>query len=228
MIVIMQPITDCLRRSINLPTVKLLGFAIARDVVTRYKRPRPCGFTLVELMIVLALIAILTFLAAPSFGRLIQATKIGSGVNAFLSDMRFARSEAIRRGGGVVICRSDVPEAINPVCAIDTGSGGNGWASGWIVFYNLDSSGAKSTDDPLLRVQSPLSSINGINDSNLFSTKFRFTATGRLVNANSATSLVFGTSPLFASDVQRTVCVGLGGSARIAGDGAATCGRSVP
>lgn len=179
-------------------------------------------------MIVLSLIAILSSLAAPSFARLVQATKISNATNGFLSDMRFARSEAIRRGGGVVICRSDSPEASDPVCATDTSAGTNGWASGWIVFQDLDNNGLKTTDDPLLRVQAALTSVNAIRDSSLSSTKFRFTATGRLVNANSATSLVFGISPLVPSDVQRTVCISLGGSARLAGDGAATCIRSAP
>ncbi len=179
-------------------------------------------------MIVLALIAILSSLAAPSFARLIQGTKISSGINTFLSDMRFARSEAIRRGGGVVICRSDFPEASNPVCAAAAAPDGNGWASGWIVFQDLENDGVKRSDSPLLRVQSPMPSINAIKDSKLFSTKFRFTATGRLANANSATTLVFGAAPLFASETQRTVCISLGGSARTAGDGAATCAGSPP
>ena len=177
-------------------------------------------------MVVVALIAILASLAAPSFTHLMQKTKIADGINIFLSDMRFARSESIRRGGGVVICRSNLPEASIPSCDSDSGPGGSGWASGWIVFQNLSNTGIKSDGDPILRVQAPIISINAITDSNALSTKFRFTATGRLVNANSATSLVFGASPLFASDVQRTVCVGLGGNARTAGDGTATCTES--
>ena len=67
------------------------------------------GFTLLELMVVLAIVAILTMLAAPSFTRLIQSITMSSTVNTFLADMRYARSESIRRGGGVVMCRSDDP-----------------------------------------------------------------------------------------------------------------------
>jgi prepilin-type N-terminal cleavage/methylation domain-containing protein len=69
------------------------------------------GFTLLELMVVLAIIAILVTLAAPSFTRLIQSTTVSSNVNNFLADMRYARSESTRRGGQVVMCRSDAPEA---------------------------------------------------------------------------------------------------------------------
>ena len=68
------------------------------------------GFTLIELLVVLTVSAILLSLAAPSFSRLIQSTKISGAVNTFLADLRFARSEAIRLGGTVTMCRSANPE----------------------------------------------------------------------------------------------------------------------
>ena len=74
------------------------------------------GFTLLEIMVVLAIVAILATLAVPSFTRLIQSNTMSSNVNTFMADMRYARSESIRRGGGVVMCRSDAPEATLPVC----------------------------------------------------------------------------------------------------------------
>lgn len=188
-----------------------------------HEPPRPGGFTLVEVMIVLSLIAILTSFAAPMFSRLIQGARISSGTNTFLSDMRFARSEAMRRGGSVVMCRSDSPEASEPVCATGTRAGGAGWARGWIVFQDQNNNGIRTPDAPLLRVQSAIATINAIDDSNVSSTGFRFTATGRLANANAAATLVFGAGPLFAREIRRTVCVSVGGNARSVGDGAATC-----
>ena len=188
------------------------------------------GFTLLELMVVLAIVAILTMLAAPSFTRLIQSITMSSAVNTFLADMRYARSESIRRGGGVVMCRSDDPEAISPTCNTGSGPGGNGWVSGWIIFQDLDPSAAggdKNARDPILRIQSPITSLNSIVEKKSTpANKFRFTATGRLLNLSSATTLQFGGNPLFANDVQRTVCVSLGGRARIAGDGTAACGSN--
>jgi type IV fimbrial biogenesis protein FimT len=55
--------------------------------------------------------------------------------------------------------------------------------------------------------------------------KLRFTATGRLLNPNSATQLTFGGGN-YAMDLQRVTCVSLGGRARIAGDGNAACGST--
>jgi type IV fimbrial biogenesis protein FimT len=184
---------------------------------TRYKS---AGFTLLELMIVVAIVAILTTLAAPSFKNLIQSNTMSSAVNTFLADMRFARSEAIRRGGGVVMCRSDAPEASPPVCGTGSGPGGNGWVSGWFIYIDQDSNGAVSTNE-VLRVQAPITAVNSIVASASRNT-FQFAATGRL-SLSSITSLQFGSNPPFANDAQRVVCVSVGGRARIAGDGNASC-----
>ena len=100
------------------------------------------GLTLIELMVVLAISAILAFLAAPSFTSAIRSNAISSTVNTFLSDMRYARSEAIRLGGGVVLCRSDAPEDAAPACGTGHGPGNNGWVSGWFIFHDLDNDGA--------------------------------------------------------------------------------------
>lgn len=182
------------------------------------------GFTLIELMVVIAIAAILTTLAAPSFVGLIKSSKISSGVNTFLADVRLARSEAVRLGGDVVMCRSNLPEAANPVCNTGSGTGGNGWVSGWIIFHDLDNSLNRNGTEPVLRVQPALTSIDSITESSTPpSNKFPFTATGRLRSATSAATLQFGGAD-FANNLQRIVCVGLGGRARIAGDGNAACG----
>jgi type IV fimbrial biogenesis protein FimT len=180
------------------------------------------GFTLIELMVVIGIVAILSTIAAPSFKWMIQKTTIASNVNTFLSDMRYARSESIRRGGGVVLCRSDDPEAAVPTCGTSASPGGNGWVSGWIIFHDLNDDGNIDTGEPLLRVQAPITSINSIVGSGT-STILRFTATGRFPNPNGTTTMRFGGDGVFDKKVQRIVCVSLSGRARIAGDGNTVC-----
>jgi len=192
--------------------------------VTSRQDLKSSGFTLLELMVVLAVAAILVTLSAPSFTRLIQTTNMSSTVNTFLADMRYARSEAIRRGGWVVMCRSNNPEAALPTCVGATDPAGNGWVSGWIIFHDVNNDGGATTTQPVLRMQSPNTALNSILESTgNSSTKFRFTATGRLADLTSDTTLNFGAAPVFAATDQRTVCVGLGGYARIAAVGTTTC-----
>lgn len=175
------------------------------------------AFTLPELLIVMAIAGILAAIAVPSFGRLIQANTITSSVNIFMADMRFARSESLKRGGGVVMCRSDAPEASSPTC----GSGSIlGWQSGWIIFHDLNNNGHKTATETLLRVQAPLTAIDAISETGT-ATKFRFSPTGRL-SLSASTTLQFG-GKKYSNDLQRVVCINLSGRARIAGDGTKTC-----
>ena len=176
------------------------------------------GFTMVELLVVIAIVAVLTTLAAPSFKALIRSNSMSSSVNTFMADLRYARSEAIRRGGWVVMCRSNLPEDATPTCS---GGSTTGWESGWIIFHDLNNNGSKANTEPLLRAQGVITSVNTIAESGA-ATVFRFTATGRL-NLAGSTSIQFGSTPDFSNTAQRIVCVNLSGRARIAGDGTTSC-----
>lgn len=180
------------------------------------------GFTLIELMVVVTIAAVLIIIAAPSLRRMSLSNTITSDVTVYMADLRYARSEAIRRGGGVVMCRSDSPEAAPPSCGTGTGPGGVGWASGWIIFHNLKNDGLfDPAKDELLRVQVPMTAINAIVEPN--STVFSFAATGRLRAATPMTRLQFGQADMFDSTLQRVVCVDVSGRARLAGDGSSIC-----
>lgn len=182
---------------------------------------RNLGFSMVELMVTLVILGILVALAVPSFTALIRSSNMTSAVNTFLADARYARSEAVRLGGAVVMCRSDAPEAASPTCGSGSGPGGNGWVSGWIIFQDLNNDGTKDSTDPLLRIQAPITSINTIGNA---STKLVFTATGRLQSISGGNmTLQFGSTPNFSNTEQRVVCVSLGGRARVAGDGLSSC-----
>ena len=175
------------------------------------------GVTLPELLIVMVIVGILATLAVPSFQRLIQANAITSGVDMFMADLRYTRSESIKRGGGVVMCRSDAPEKANPTC----GTGSKlGWQSGWIIFHDLNNNGKKTATETLLRVQAPLTGIDSIAEPGA-ATALKFSPTGRL-SLNSSTHLQFGGNKT-PTDLQRLVCINLSGRARIAGDGTKSC-----
>ncbi|MEP0202333.1 MAG: GspH/FimT family pseudopilin [Halioglobus sp.] len=82
------------------------------------------GFTLVEMMIVLVILAVLLVLAAPTFTQSGLTTRLKSYSNLLVSSVHLARGEAIKRNTDVSLCVS------NPAgTACTTG----GWEQGWIV-----------------------------------------------------------------------------------------------
>jgi type IV fimbrial biogenesis protein FimT len=88
----------------NLPVVPSAGLARQR------------GFTAIELMVTLAVLAVLAAIAAPSFTPLIERWRVRQATEDLQSTLYYARSEAIKRGGGVTIAAA-----------------AGGWADGWTV-----------------------------------------------------------------------------------------------
>jgi type IV fimbrial biogenesis protein FimT len=102
------------------------------------------GFTLVELMVTIVIMAILAAIALPSFQNLITNTRIVSATNELVADLAMARSEAIKRGAGVVT-----------VCASADGaqcSGATDWSGGRLVFVDGGAEGTVDGTDVILRL----------------------------------------------------------------------------
>jgi type IV fimbrial biogenesis protein FimT len=106
------------------------------------------GFTLIELMVTVAIAAILALLAAPSFNDAILRHKLTGYANNFVAAAQLARSEAIKRNAIVRICRS----ADGASCATS-----GTWQQGWIVFHDANNDGAVSSGETVIRVQQALS-----------------------------------------------------------------------
>lgn len=113
------------------------------------------GFTLIEVLVVLALAAILAVLAAPSFNRLIASTRLSAQTTEMLSALQYVRSEALKRNLNVSICHSAAPADAAPTCS----AAANGWASGWLVFTDGGTAGELDGTDQLLRVGQPATAM---------------------------------------------------------------------
>lgn len=95
------------------------------------KNAQQKGFTLIELMVTLAIAAILLTVAIPSFSDLIRTNRLTTKTNLFTTGLNLARSEAVKRNVKVVMCK---------------GSGGtcnstDKWEDGWLVFADTDDGG---------------------------------------------------------------------------------------
>ena len=104
---------------------------------------------MIELMVVVAIVALLATVAAPSFKDAILSNKLAGFANSFVSSVQLARSEAIKRNSTVRVCRS----ADGTSCATS-----GTWQQGWIVFHDINNDQAVSSGETVIQVQSQLSS----------------------------------------------------------------------
>ena len=113
-------------------------------------RQNTSGFTLLELMIVLALGALIMTMAIPSFRNSINNQRLVTATNELVMSFTLAKSEAIKRVVYVSVCKS----SDGATCTGNTSS----WNEGWIVFANATTTNLGSFDvgDELIRVNSAL------------------------------------------------------------------------
>ncbi|MFM8333805.1 MAG: GspH/FimT family pseudopilin [Candidatus Methylumidiphilus sp.] len=87
------------------------------------------GFSITELIVAIAIMGIAVSLAAPNFQRLIQDARVATQTNEFVAFLSFARSEAIKRGMRVTLCKVNAGDFTR----CDTSGS---WSQGWIVFVD--------------------------------------------------------------------------------------------
>jgi type IV fimbrial biogenesis protein FimT len=104
------------------------------------------GITLLELMFAIAVLAILTAVAAPGFTQLIRENRTTSFTNDLVTTFALARSESVRRSSPIAVC----PSADQADCA------GTDWAAGWIVFVDDGATvGSVDAGEEILQVGGP-------------------------------------------------------------------------
>ena len=82
-------------------------------------KAKSAGFTLLEIMIVVALVAVLIGISAPSIGEFIRNSRITGKANDLLAGLNVARTEAIKRHVPVTVCATNDALATTPACDAD-------------------------------------------------------------------------------------------------------------
>lgn len=103
------------------------------------RRGQGRGFTMVELLVTLVVLAILLALAAPNMASFINNSRLRASQSELVSALTLARSEATKRGNFVVV------EALAPVVA------GAEFSSGWRVFEDKNNNGVRDDDEEIFR-----------------------------------------------------------------------------
>jgi len=169
------------------------------------------GFTLIELIVTLAIAAIITTAAVPSLQNFIQNNRMSTAVHHFVTTLNLARSEAVKRGERVTVCKSD--DLIN--CTVS-----DGWEQGWIVFVDSNGNGTRQAPgEILLRTQNPLPGnivIDGQTDvENIISyagTGFAQRIGGAAIDAGQSTLILC--DPRAYGDYARAITISATGGVR--------------
>jgi type IV fimbrial biogenesis protein FimT len=124
------------------------------------------GFTLIELIVTLAVAAVILTIAVPSFSAVLQGNRVTTSTNDLVGALNLARSEAVMRASRVSICPSS-----NGTSCTQTN-----WRQGWIVFIDGGTPGVVDGSDTVLQVSRGLDSGVTLSTS---TTAIQFLSTGR-------------------------------------------------
>jgi type IV fimbrial biogenesis protein FimT len=114
---------------------------------TRRRRER--GFTLIELMIVVVILAILLAVAGPSFFDSLTRNQVRTQTSLVVSSLNLARSKAVERNHPVSICTSTYSTAqANPIC-----DGALTLNDGWVIFLDAAEDGVSAADEVVKAIE---------------------------------------------------------------------------
>jgi type IV fimbrial biogenesis protein FimT len=116
------------------------------------------GFTLIELMVVLVLVVIFVLIGIPSYRSVTTTNRMATEMNAFVGDLQYARSEAIKRGQFVTMCAS----ADGASCL---GANTTNWTPGWIVFADANHNDVVDAGESIVRIQAAMQGGDGLTSN---------------------------------------------------------------
>jgi type IV fimbrial biogenesis protein FimT len=169
------------------------------------------GFTLTELIVTIAIFAIIVGFAVPGMQELISNNRVSSLANEFSSALTYARSEAINRNSCVTMCIADDPNAANPRCS----DASDNWNNGWIIFTNptcVNNTTAITANQELLQIFEGNPTSGPQLNANSGDRRYSFTARG--TPTNGASNLVLNKGMPSNTPVKQ-ICVDMAGRARI-------------
>ncbi len=155
------------------------------------------GFTIIELMVVVVLVAIFLVVGVPGFQSLVADNRLATQANRLVTSMQLARSEAIKLRTPVVVCRS----TNQTNCS---NNGAQTWETGWIVFVDDDQDGvAEATDgngqadagERIVKTQDVLMASNTLRGSAPINNSISYQPTGMQNTAGGTFRLCDGSNP---------------------------------
>jgi type IV fimbrial biogenesis protein FimT len=148
---------------------------------------RGLGFTLIELMITVAIVSILAGIAIPSFREMLRQNRATSLANELAASLNLARSEAIKQGVQVTICKSGNITDASPTCSTT-----DDWQDGWLIFVDKSTAGTVDAGDTRLKIWQPSNATAVITPDTIFSDYISYLPSGMSKNSGNIDICVDG------------------------------------
>lgn len=200
-------------------TFKVPGLAGEQGCARLYAalRGQNRGFNLLEALIVVSIVSILAVVGIPSFRDMSASRAVRSHVDDLAGAIRLARTEALKRGIPVTLCRTGDANATNPSCAA-----GSDWSSGWLMFVDRNPRGTVDANDTLIKVQQAYNNSGGIVRTGTAAITFIPTGIAPGADGNFLIRPQLSTSSTRYTTLSRRVCVSNSGTTRLV-NGTGSC-----
>ena len=174
------------------------------------------GFTLLELLVALAVMLVVLTVAVPAMTATMGSIRLSSLSSTFVSHLHLARSEAIKRNGRVVLCKSPTGESC-------VGSGG--WEQGWIVFHDINNNAMLEPGETVIQREGAMSAgfrlVGNLNVAKYVS--YSATGSAKLVTGAFQAGTLTLCQPLAPDGAVRHIVISSTGRPRIHKDNLTAC-----
>ena len=134
------------------------------------------GFTILELVVTVGMVAIVVAIAIPAMQTFTQNDRLTTNINTLIGHLAYARSEAVKRSVQVSVCASN-----------DASTCSGSWDDGWIVYIDADNDNSFTAGEVVIRAQQALGGTNTLTATGI-GTQITYDNRG-FVNAASVGSL---------------------------------------
>ena len=165
------------------------------------------GFSLIEVMVTVAILGVLAALAGPSFQPLIDKWRVQQAIDNMKTTIYYARSEGIKRGGGIGIQRNTSGSGCAQVKTTQE------WGCGWFVFVDSDGNNKWKAGEEILQTIPPPTKVNVMHNGG--GTNIKVDRYGKLGSLNTKGFFFNPDSTGVASSATRSLCMSAGGRIRI-------------